>query len=171
MLHKSLWATQKVLVVLYSVSYRGGVPWDFPPLAHLSPSSFADSTALFSHPNWDQALHLLVLKTMILYETLLNDLYNVHHTFNPRSNSLSERLISLEEQPGCMVSSLLSCSEAQAYWTLQEASLESHQGQPIPMVRMEREREGGGGRGEGGWVVRERAHAHSILCVTTFDEN
>ena len=52
---------------------EGGVPWDFPPLAQFPPSSFADSTlyfVLFSHPKWDQVLHLLVVKVMILYETL-----------------------------------------------------------------------------------------------------
>ena len=63
------------LSLMYSAVFHteGGVPWDFPPLAQLSPSSFADSTVyfvLFSHPKWDQVLHLLVLKTMILYETL-----------------------------------------------------------------------------------------------------
>ena len=52
---------------------EGGVPWDFPPLAQLSPLKLCRAYCILGiifPPQWHQVLYLLILKTMVLYETL-----------------------------------------------------------------------------------------------------
>ena len=61
------------MLLLTMFHTEGGVPWDFPPLAQLSPLKLCRAYCILGiifPPQWHHVLYLLILKTMVLYETL-----------------------------------------------------------------------------------------------------